>query len=249
MFDALECSEPGKHLLFIDQCKLAPGTHKKIEKILLEKSGSQAFKTVAIHPDDTGRFYLRGFEGEEGLEGEKRLFVPFSAQLIFNLCYRALNRKEHETMDYGDVKTLQIILSFLRMYENVESFKNEFGADMAYNRMLKLNFYYERAQEDDDSPQKDRKWARLEEFVILARNAINSIQTPFGSIKGLEYPEIASLASFVRAQAAEGADLADFVSFGDLDEWDLFFGKLCADLYEEEQGGDVCKENDWRRVN
>jgi len=93
IFEEISKCRPGKNIIFIDDGKIDPTVLKKLESPDLISTHS--VKMLAIYPEHSHSFIV----GPE-------YTIPFSPQLILNLCVRSLTREAHETMDYIPEKLL-----------------------------------------------------------------------------------------------------------------------------------------------
>jgi hypothetical protein len=128
IFEEISKSKPGKNVLFIDDGKIDPTILKKLESPDLLSTHS--VKLLAIYPEHSANF-----------EVEEDYTIPFSPQLILNLCLRCLTREAHETMDYIPEKLLQIVISFTILYKNVTSFQSHFLSEAKFTEMLEVPFH------------------------------------------------------------------------------------------------------------
>ena len=130
IFEDISKSKPGKNVLFIDDGKIDPTILKKLESP--ELLSTHSVKLLAIYPENDSTFQVA-----------EDYTIPFSPQLILNLCYRCLNREAHETMDYIPEKLLQIVISFTILYKNVTSFESHFLSEAKFTEMMKVPFHQE----------------------------------------------------------------------------------------------------------
>lgn len=128
IFEEISKCKPGKNIIFIDDGKLDPTVLKQLESPDL--LNTHAVKLLAIYPENT-----------ENFEIDTETSIPFSPQLILNLCQRCLAREVHETMDYIPEKLLQIVISFTILYSNVTSYETHFVNDAKFTEMLEVPFH------------------------------------------------------------------------------------------------------------
>ena len=96
---------PGNNLFIVDDAKIDPTVLLKLSSTTLRPD--YAINLIAVYPE-TKIWHI-----------SDSLLVPFSFQLIANLCHRVLARGQHGTMNYPGPKKIQIVLSFCLLYKGV----------------------------------------------------------------------------------------------------------------------------------
>lgn len=165
--------------------------------------------------------------------------IPFSSLLLLNLCYRSLNRGKHETMNYSDEKTLQIVLSFTLLYQNVDNFVKTFKKEANYSKMIQVPFI---------SKKNDEK-LNLSKFENILREAYLSIGAPFEYLKERDPTALSNLARFLRDEE-EISKLENGINFADKGDWLEIFEQICEGFGNGSLRGRMeDKENDVNQSN
>jgi hypothetical protein len=199
IFNLINSLKTGRHILFLDDGKIDPTVLAKLSSKSLKPNFR--VKLAAIYPMHSMNFELN-----------EANFVPFSPQLLFNLCHRSLNRKNHSTVNYDHVKTLQVILSFALLYKNINDISEAFKSEAKYSEMLEVQFHQE--MEFKEPATK----AQFEQFRTLCQEAILSINEPFESLKTADVTALDELGKFLMDEGRSGL-LKEILSFGDKRCW------------------------------
>lgn len=105
IIDALTEIKGKNGVLMVDDC----GLDQKFLRKLNDRASSLHFQTkmVCLHP-----------EIQPGFQLDSQQQIALSFQLILNLCLRSLNRQSHPTFDYLPEKKLQLVLSFVKVFDH-----------------------------------------------------------------------------------------------------------------------------------
>lgn len=225
----------GNNILVIDDGKIDPQLLKKISNFEENENfgkiaESHNIQILALYPEN---FLNQIFE----ISPEKK--IPFSSLLLLNLCYRSLNRGKHETMNYSDEKTLQIVLSFTLLYQNVDNFVKTFKKEANYSKMIQVPFI---------SKKNDEK-LNLSKFENILREAYLSIGAPFEYLKERDPTALSNLARFLRDEE-EISKLENGINFADKGDWLEIFEQICEGFGNGSLRGRMeDKENDVNQSN
>lgn len=222
ILELIKSTKKGSNLLVIDDGRIDPNLLKSISNSQLLPSHD--VEIIAVYPKNSEKFEIS--------EGR---FVPFSKILMLNLCYRSLMREAHETMNYKDDKTLQIVLSFTMLYEGTEDFVTNFKNEATYSRMIQVPFITE-----SEFKGNGRENEIFEEFEILLKRAYLSIKAPFEYLKESDPTDLDNLALFLRNEE-KMKELEGLLSYGQKDRWIEIFDGVCTGFGQREDGD---KEND-----
>ena len=241
IFEEISLCKPGKNIIFIDDGKLDAAVLKQLESPDLLPT--HVVKLLAIYPKNAHNFEI-----------DQEFMIPFSPQLILNLCVRCLNREAHETMDYIPEKLLQIVLSFTMLYTNVNCFKTHFLSEAKFTEMLEVPFHQEidLSEENTTSSGKNQTetWTQesidyYEEFKLIAKNVYRSIKAPFESLKNADITYLTQLKDFIQNQQ-KMTSLANIVNYGGKNEWQVSCGNILDHFSGMEE---FSKENNMNRGN
>lgn len=231
ILEGVSKTDPGKNILFIDDGKIDPSVLQKIQSQELQNSHS--VKMLAIYPKHSANFQI-----------SPDYSVPFSPQLILNLCRRCLTREVHDTMDYNAEKLLQIVISFTILYKNVTCFKNHFLSEAKFTEMLEVPFHQELLA-NKNSNQKIEEILTLEgqtvfsEFQSIMRNVYLNIKAPFESLKTAETKYLTQLKNFIEDES-KISSLDNLLNFGGKGDW----MQACENILSHFEGMDEYqKEN------
>lgn len=225
ILELVKSSAKGRNLLVIDEARIDANLLKKISTPGLIESHS--VEVIALYPKNSEKF-----------EFSSNRFIPFSSTLMLNLCHRSLNRDGHETMNYSDAKTLQIVLSFTLLYEGTQDFVTSFKKEARYSRMIEVPFL-------SDASQQLKNPHVFEKFVDLLEKAYQSIKAPFEYLKESDPTDLENLAGFLRSEE-NIKELGGYLSYGDKREWLGIFDWVCKGF---DTGAALDKENDFNWIN
>ena len=164
---------PGTNTFMVDDAKISTEVLSEISKKSLRPEFE--INILGIYPDSLP------------WQVSKEIILPFSFQLIANVCYRVLNRKMHDTVNYTPEKNLQIILSFCILYKGVADIPSHFKKEATFKKMIPLSFHIENHEIDESKGD-------VKELKELIANVICALKTPFESpmVNGID--ELTSLA-------------------------------------------------------
>jgi hypothetical protein len=233
IFEEISKCKPGKSVLFIDDGKIDPTILKRLESPDL--LSTHRVKLLAIYPENSKNFEI-----------DSENIIPFSPQLILNLCVRSLSREAHETMDYIPEKLLQIVLSFTLLYKNVNSFETHFLSEAKFTEMLEVPFHQETAETNENTDFLTEKGLQVyEEFKAIMRNVFLNIKAPFESLKTAEVKFLTQLKDLLLDES-KIASLKPLVNYGGKNEW----VSACEKILSHFSGMDEFqKENNMNRGN
>lgn len=206
-FRALNNLKPGKNIVVLDD---AWADSKLVQKILDEGvSPGYAKKIICIHPKIS----------------EKRTYMdlPFSLQFIVNLIYRVMGRKEHETMVYEDVKKIQIVLSFLKLYSGIQDIPNKFGEELPADAYTSLEFH----QEDDSDLNEADLPDEIKEVFKQVTICFETMGAPFESpfVTGKENFDKLTLMMAKLIENKAHMRLPAFINYARKSEWDEWYNR------------------------
>lgn len=206
-FRALSHLKPGKNIVVLDD---AWADSKLIEKIS-ETTIAPGYekKVICVYPKVS----------------EKRMYsdMPFSLQLIVNLIYRVMGRKEHETMIYEDVKKVQIVISFLRLYSNVVDIPSRFKEELPAFAFTPLEFH----QEEDSTLDVNQLPQEVKEIFDQVTYCFENMGAPF------EYPFVTGKEHFVKLtqmmdkliEEQAHYKIPEFINYGRKAEWEKWYNR------------------------
>lgn len=196
--------KPGKNVVVIDDAKLDPKVLAKLS--MRDLSPNFNSELIAVYPKSDKWAVSTSLE------------LPFSFQLISNLCYRVLNRKGHGTVNYRAEKCIQLVLSFCILYKGVDDFEEHFQKEAKFTRMIPLYFHQE-------VPTERFSPLILGELRDLVKSSLLALRAPFESpmVNGLE--EFIALANFLQNKSKID-QLQGFFSFGDKKVWESIINDI-----------------------
>jgi hypothetical protein len=207
-FSAMQNLRPGKNILILDDAWANSKLIKQLTQPTLAASHEK--RTMCIYPKIS----------QNNLHGD----VPFSLQFILNVCHRVVHRTDHETMVYDDVKKVQIVLSFIKLYTGTKSIPEKFQSDFNAQDFCPLEFHQESQvhHASQEAPEFVRRiYAQLE--LCIERLGV-PFETPF--IQGK--PEVEKLVELIQQidTADEASGISPFINFGRKSEWEKWYHKL-----------------------
>jgi hypothetical protein len=205
---AMENLRPGKNILILDDAwansKLIKQLNQPTVAVNYEK------RTMCVFP----KVSQTNFHGD----------IPFSLQFILNVCHRVVHRTDHETMVYDDVKKVQIVLSFIKLYTGVKSIPDKFQSDFNAQDFFPLEFHQESEvhHTSEDAPEFVRRIYGQLELCIERLGA--PFETPFVQGK----PEVEKLVELIQQidTTDESSGISPFINFGRKAEWEKWYHKL-----------------------
>lgn len=205
---AMQSLRPGKNILILDDAWANAALIKQLLQPGLAPGHEK--RTVCVYP----KVSQSNFHGE----------VPFSLQFILNVCHRVVHRTDHETMVYDDVKKVQIVLSFIKLYTGVKSIPEKFQTDFSTQDFFPLEFHQESPvhHASHEAPEFVRRiYAQLE---LCMERLGAPFETPFVQGK----PEVEKLVELIQqiGAADEASGLSPFINFGRKSEWEKWYTKL-----------------------
>lgn len=204
-FRALSNLKPGKNIVVLDD---AWADSKLVQKILDENvSPGYSKKVICVYPKVS----------------KKRMYMdlPFSLQFIVNLIYRVIGRKEHETMVYEDIKKVQIVLSFLKLYSGIQDIPSKFSDELPANIYTPLEFH----QEDDEPLVESELPVEISMIFQQVSKCFNTMGAPFESpfVTGKDNFAVLTgmMAKLIDEQAH--ARLPRYINYARLSEWRIWY--------------------------
>lgn len=191
-------------VLMVDDCSL----DQKLMRRLLERSEDLNFKI---------KFFRLYPEPYAGLRVNNDLHINLSFQFVLNLCYRALNRGFHHTFNYVPEKKLQLVLSFVRVYElRLEAHKDEDDLlnDSNHSHM-QIEFHHEKDM-NQFGPQVK---AILKQLKVCLQSII-----PFESPVVTARDDLKKLVDAINLASAE--EIKPIISYGRSEMWEQKFDRL-----------------------
>ena len=210
--DAATCAmdnlRPGKNILILDDAWANSKLIKQLSQPTIAVGHEK--RTMCVYP----KVSPANYHGE----------VPFSLQFILNVCHRVVHRTDHETMVYDDVKKVQIVLSFIKLYTGVKSIPDKFQADFSLQDFFPLEFHQESQvhHASEEAPEFVRNiYAQLE-------LCIEKLGAPFESPFVQGKPEVEKLVDLIQQihAADESSGISPSINFGRKSEWEKWYHKL-----------------------
>lgn len=163
--------------------------------------------------------------------------IPFSLQLISNLCFRVISRKSHETMVYDDIKKVQIVLSFILLYAGTLDIPAKFQSVSPKGEFVPIEFHQEVLRHESKfSPA----WEKIQKIYDQTALCLESLGTPFETpfVNGLS--EITVLVEMLHSltdsesssdlmnssKREVSSEMAQFINYGRKSEWDKFYSRF-----------------------
>jgi len=143
---------------------------------------------------------------------------PFSNQFILDMCFRAVERTEHETMIYDDAKKVQIILSFIRLFHGIPEIPEKYQLETKLHEFVPLEFHQEPERDDQEMPELIQKTYTQIHKCFESMGPV--FETPF--VTGRE--EVARLVLLIlEIQKSENTDSRSFLRYGKKEDWLQFY--------------------------
>lgn len=195
----------GAHgILMVDDCSL----DQKLMRRLLQTAEDLSFQV---------KFFRLYPEPHEGLRVNKDLHINLSFQFILNLCYRALNRGFHHTFNYVPEKKLQLVLSFVRVYEQrLEAHRSE---DNLLNESNHAHMQIEFHHEKDLSQMGPQLKAILKQLKVCLQAIV-----PFESPVVTAREDLRKLVDAINQASPE--EIKPVLSYGRSEMWEEKFDRL-----------------------
>lgn len=195
----------GSHgVLMVDDCSL----DLKFMKRLVDKAENIQFKV---------KFFKLYPEPHEGLKVHNELHINLSFQFVLNLCYRALNRGFHHTFNYCPEKKLQLVLSFVRVYElKLDAHtSSDYGLNEDNHALMEIEFHHEKDL-NIQSPS-------IKAILKLLKTCLQNI-VPFESPVVTARDDLRRLVDAINAAPAE--EIKHLLSYGRSEIWETKFEAL-----------------------
>lgn len=146
--------------------------------------------------------------------------LPFSLQLVLNVCHRVVQRKSHETMTYDKEKKLQIVLSFTKLYLGVNSIPDHYKEKTEVDAFHHLEFH----QESGKGHQSDQ----MPDLIIRLYNQIEAslkaLGVPFESPFVTGKREVEHLAKLLdELQHLDKSQVQPYINYGRKTEWEEWY--------------------------
>lgn len=209
-FRALRSLKPGKNIVFLDD---AWANEKLLQRIATEDiTPGYNKKIICVYPKVSEKFNYSN--------------LPFSLQFIVNLLYRVVVRKEHQTLVYDDVKKIQIVLSFLKLYSNIRNIPEKFKEELPIDAFYSLEFH----QESEITQEDDRMPENMREVFKQIEACFEKMGAPFESPLVTGKEEFVKLNQLIGKLIETQADqtLNNFINFGRKSEWEKWYNVLFA---------------------
>lgn len=191
-------------VLMADDCSL----DQKFMRVLLRAAEQEGYETqfcrMFPHPN-------------EGFFASKDMRIHLSFQFVLNLCYRVLNRGFHHTFNYTPEKKLQLVLSFVRVYEHKLDAHLRDDDMMAGNKhkQVEIEFHHERELTNLCPKMKEIKKA-------LKACLVNIV--PFESPVTTAWSDLEKLVKEINTASPE--EIKQYLSYGRDEKWQEKFGEL-----------------------
>lgn len=200
-------SMAGEHgVLMIDDCSIDPSLLRR----LMQKAEACDFviKFYRLYPQPHG-----------GLSVTPDLHIHLSVQFVINLCWRVLNRAFHHTYNYCPEKKVQLVLSFVRVYDaKLDSYACPDGRLNQDNHSnLEIEFHHER-----DLSEMNPKVADIIDNLKTCLQLI----VPFESPVTTAIPELRQLVDSMNAVQPE--EIKSLLSYGRNEVWEERFKELSS---------------------
>jgi len=195
----------GSHgVLMVDDCSL----DLKFMKRLVDKAENIQFKV---------KFFKLYPEPHEGLKVHNELHINLSFQFVLNLCYRALNRGFHHTFNYCPEKKLQLVLSFVRVYElKLDAHtSSDYGLNEDNHALMEIEFHHEKDL-NIQSPS-------IKAILKLLKTCLQNI-VPFESPVVTARDDLRRLVDAINAAPAD--EIKHLLSYGRSEIWETKFEAL-----------------------
>lgn len=206
-FRALRNLKTGKNIVILDD---AWANEKLLEQIASDDvAPGYKKKIVCVYPKVSEKLSYSN--------------LPFSLQFIVNLLYRVVERKTHETMVYEDVKKIQIVISFLKLYSNIKNIPDKFKLELPIDEFYSLEFHQESdiTQEDERMPDNIREVFKQIELCFEKMGAPFESPLVTGKEEFVKLNEL--ITKLIECQAHN--TLQSFINFGRKSEWEKWYNE------------------------
>lgn len=207
-FRALRNLAPGRNIVVLDD---AWANEKLLQRIATEDvAPGYKKRMICVYPKMP----------------DKSLYssLPFSLQFIVNLLYRVVQRKDHPTMVYDDVKKIQIVISFLKLYSNIRSIPEKFKEDIPFEEFYALEFH----QESDIAHGDERMPQTVSEIYKQIEVCFEKMGAPFESPLVTGKPEFERLSHLINKLIENKGHTTqkNFINYGRKSEWENWYNVL-----------------------
>lgn len=206
ILDTVEAMAGQHSVLMIDDCSVDSGFLMR----LLQKAESLDFqvKFFRLYPQPHG-----------GIPVNHDLHISLSFQFVLNLLWRVLNRGFHHTFNYCPEKKVQLVLSFVRVYEmKLDSYKCSEGRLNEDNHSnFEIEFHHEKELEDL-SPH-------VVEIMEQLKECLQKI-IPFESPPSTGMAELSKLVQTINSAPVN--EIKNLLSYGRAEIWEDSFKDLSA---------------------
>ena len=204
-FRALGNVKPGKNVVVLDDAWANEGLLKRIAKEDLVPGYKK--RIVCVYPKIADK--------------SKYEDLPFSLQFIVNLLYRVVIRKYHETMVYDDIKKIQIVISFLKIYSGIRSIPEKFKAEIPIDEFYPLEFH----QESDITIEDERMPPLIREVFKQIEACFQKMGAPFESPLVTGKEEFVKLNDLIQKliDCQAHHTLNNFINYGRKSEWEKWY--------------------------
>lgn len=207
-FRALGNLKPGKNVIVLDDAWANEGLLRRIANEDLVPGYKK--KIVCVYPKIPDK--------------SKYDALPFSLQFIVNLLYRVVIRKYHETMVYDDVKKIQIVISFLKLYGGIRNIPEKFKTELPIDEFYPLEFH----QESDITTEDERMPPIVREVYKQIETCFEKMGAPFESPLVTGKEEFVKLNDLIQKliDCQAHHTLNNFINYGRKSEWEKWFDAM-----------------------
>jgi hypothetical protein len=210
---ALASLKPGRNIVIIDDA----WADKDLMQRILKPEVAPEFekKLICVYPKMSSHVLYPD--------------LPFSPQFILNLCHRVIGRKNHETMIYDDLKKVQIVLSFIKLYHGIQDIPSKFREETKFHEFFPVEFH----QESHEHHLADAELPPLIEKIysqmsLCFQKMGAPFETPF--IQGKE--EVEKLIELIQLldDPESASEITPYINFGRKTEWDKWFHRILGHM-------------------
>lgn len=209
IFKALDNLHPGKNIVVIDDA----WANAKIMATISNPEVAPNFnkRVICVYPKISQNHYHQD--------------LPFSLQFVLNICHRVLDRKSHETMVYDDIKKVQIVLSFCKLYNGIGDIPTRFQEESTAHEFCPVEFHQESSHESHEMPESVKD---LYHQTALCFEKLGApFETPF--VQGKE--EVEKLVELIKQLEVDcSTTLQPYLNFGRKSEWEKWYNRIAKSL-------------------
>lgn len=152
------------------------------------------------------------------------LDLPFSLQFVLNILHRVLDRKGHETMIYDDIKKIQIVMSFVKLYSGITDIPEKFKCESGANEFCPVEFHQEHSDTQTDIPESIKQVYC--QIALCFEKLGAPFETPF--VQGKQ--EVETLTKLLQALQVDDKETEPFLNYGRKSEWEKWYSRATKTL-------------------